>query len=463
VHDVQVIDPATGAVVTEVAAADAAAVADAYRTAAAAQPAWAARPLTERVAILRRFRDAVEADGEELAATLTSETGKPISQARGELAAVLGRIDFFCDHVADTLADETVFDDPESGMRELLVHEPLGVVANISAWNYPWFVSTNVVVPALLAGNAVLFKPSELATLTGLAMVSRLHDAGVPVTVLVCLPGGPEVGAALLEQPVDGVFFTGSYATGRRIAETMAGRMVKVGLELGGKDPVYVTDDVDLDAAAESLASGAFYNNGQSCCAVERIYVHDAVHDAFVDRFVHEVRSYVQGDPTDDRTFLGPLTRPQQLGVLEAQVADAVEHGATLRLGGTPVDGPIGGTGAWFAPTVLTEVDDTMAVLRDESFGPVIGIARVAGDDEAVARMNDTDYGLTAGVYCRDEERARRLLARLDAGSAYWNCCDRVSPRLPWTGRHASGMGSTLGTEGILAFTQPKAYHLRRP
>lgn len=459
----QVIDPATGATVTEVTEATSADVAAACAAARAAQPRWVARPLEARIEVLRGFGRRVAEQAEQLSATLTSETGKPIDQARSELAGVLPRIDFFCDSVERATADEVVLDDAEAGMREQIVHEPLGVIADISAWNYPWFVSVNVVVPALLTGNAVLFKPSELASLSGLAMTSLLHDAGVPVDVLHCLVGGGAVGAAVVEQPVDGVWFTGSNATGLRIAEAMAGRLARVQLELGGKDPAYVTEDVDVAAAAESLVGGAFYNNGQSCCAVERIYVHDAVHDEFVDRFLHEVAALVMGDPTDARTFLGPLTRPQQLAVLEAQVADAVEHGATLRVGGTPVDGPVGGTGAWFAPTVLTEVTNAMALMRDESFGPVIGIARVADDDRAVALMNDTDFGLTAGVYCRDEARARALLARLDAGSAYWNCCDRVSPRLPWSGRHGSGLGSTLSTSGIQAFTQPKAYHLRRP
>jgi acyl-CoA reductase-like NAD-dependent aldehyde dehydrogenase len=348
-------------------------------------------------------------------------------------------------------------------MREVIVHEPLGVVVNISAWNYPWFVGTNVFVPALLAGNAVVYKPSELATLTGLAIGRLLHAAGVPDDAFVVAVGRGQLGAALLAQPIDGVFFTGSYATGRRIAEAVAPTLAKVQLELGGKDPVYVADDVDVAAAAAGLADGAFYNAGQSCCSVERIYVHRAVHDAFVEAFVAEVEGFALGDPTDETTYLGPLTRPQQAEVLDAQVAEAVASGASVRTGGEAVRpaGPDGGT--WFRPTVVTGVTNDLAIMREESFGPVIGIAAVAGDDEAVALMNDTEYGLTAGVYSTDEDRARALLARLDAGSAYWNCCDRVSPRLPWTGRHHSGIGSTLSTYGILAFTQPKAYHLRRP
>jgi acyl-CoA reductase-like NAD-dependent aldehyde dehydrogenase len=453
-----VVNPATGAVIEDVAATGADALAARYADARATQPGWASVPIDERVTVLRRFSELVERDGAALADVLTAETGKPVSQSRNELAAVLGRIAFFCDHVADAVASSEVGDDGTT--REVIAREPLGVVANISAWNYPWFVGTNVFVPALLVGNAVLYKPSEFATLTGLAMGRLLAEAGLPDGLFGVVVGDGSVGAALLSLNVDAVAFTGSYATGRRIAEAMASRLVPVQLELGGKDPVYVTDDVDVDTAAAGLADGAFYNNGQSCCAVERIYVHRAVAEAFIERFVHEVDGFVLGDPTDERTYLGPLTRPSQAGVLTAQVADAVEHGAIVRTGGSVVDR---GAGTWFAPTVLIGVTDTMAVMREESFGPVIGVAVVDDDDEAVARMNDTEYGLTAGVYCRDEERARSLLARVDAGSAYWNCCDRVSPRLPWSGRNNSGLGLTLSVEGITAFTRPKAYHLRRP
>ncbi len=280
----------------------------------------------------------------------------------------------------------------------------------------------------------------------------------MPADVFIVVEGAGDVGAELLAQPIDGVFFTGSYATGKAIAEAVAGRMIPVQLELGGKDPVYVTDDVDVQAAAEGLADGAFYNNGQSCCSVERIYVHSAVYDEFVDAFVKTVDGFEVGEPSDESTYIGPLTRPQQVRVLEAQVADATAKGATVRTGGHAIvdRGP-----GWFEPTVLTEVDHRMAVMKDESFGPVIGIQRVDDDAQAVELMNDTEYGLTAGVYSTDEARARRLLSAVDAGSAYWNCCDRVSPRLPWSGRGHSGIGTTLSTIGIRAFVRPKAWHLR--
>lgn len=434
-------------------------VAEAYAAARAGQPAWAERPLADRLACLATFRSLVEERQERLATLLTADMCKPISQARGELRAVLGRIDFFLDHTERVVAPETVLDHGAS-LREIITHDPLGVIANISAWNYPWFVGSNVFVPALLTGNAVLFKPSEIVPATGAAIAELLHESGVPDDVFVLVPGGPEVGAALIEQPVDGVFFTGSYPTGLRIAQAVSQRMIPVQLELGGKDPVYVTDDVDVATAAAGLVDGAFYNAGQSCCSVERIYVHQAVYDEFVPRFVAAVDALVVGDPNEESTDLGPLARPQQLAVLDAQVADAVERGATVLTGGSRLADPPT-PGAWFAPTVLVDVDHTMAVMRDESFGPVIGIQSVSDDEEAVALMDDTSFGLTAGVFGRDEARARAVLARVDSGSAYWNCCDRVSPRLPWSGRHHSGIGSTLGTAGIAAFTRPRGWHLR--
>jgi acyl-CoA reductase-like NAD-dependent aldehyde dehydrogenase len=284
-----------------------------------------------------------------------------------------------------------------------------------------------------------------------------LHASGVPDDVFVTVIGAGATGAALLRQGVGGVLFTGAYATGAPHAAPAARWMIKVQLELGGKDPVYVCEDVDVKAAAAAVADGAFYNTGQSCCSVERIYVHAAVHRAFVEAFVAEVKSFKMGDPMDEATYIGAITRAPQLAVLKQQVADARRKGARVLLGGRALRG----RGHWFEPTVLVDVDHTMSVMRDESFGPLIGIQAVAGDDQAVALMNDSEYGLTAGVYTPDAARARRILARVEAGSVYWNCCDRVSPRLPWSGVRHSGLGLTLSTSGIEAFTRPKAWHLR--
>ena len=450
-------NPATGALIAELPADDAASVATKAALARAAQKAWAATPLAERQACIQRFKMGVLAELDSLAALMTGETGKPITMSRNELNGLMARIDFFVDEVDDEQATETVFID--AGMTEQIEHTPLGVVANISAWNYPWFVGGNVFIPALLTGNAVLYKPSEYAAQTGLAMARLLHAAGVPEHAFITLIGGGEVGAALLAQKIDALFFTGSHATGARIMEALGPRLVKVQLELGGKDPTYVCDDANAQTAAESLADGAMYNTGQSCCSVERIYVHESIYDAFVTAFAATVKTFTLGDPTSDSTYIGAVTRAPQLEVLEAQVADAKAKGARLLTGGTRLPGP----GNWFEPTVLADVDHTMTLMREESFGPVIGIQKVTGDAQAVALMNDTRYGLTAGIFTRDEARAKAVLAQVNAGTVYWNCCDRVSPRLPWSGHGDSGVGLTLSTYGIQAFTRPKAWHLRQP
>jgi acyl-CoA reductase-like NAD-dependent aldehyde dehydrogenase len=302
-----------------------------------------------------------------------------------------------------------------------------------------------------------LYKPSEFATLTGIHIAELLHEAGIPRDVFVPVIGDGVTGAALLRQPVDGVFFTGSLTTGEKIAAAAGKRMIKVQLELGGKDPIYVCEDVDVAAAAAAVADGAFYNTGQSCCSVERIYVHESIHDAFVKAFVDEVRGFKLGDPMDETTYIGAITRRPQLEVLKKQVADAKRKGARLLLGGATVKRK----GNWFEPTVFADVDHSMALMRDESFGPIIGIQAVADDEAAVDLMNDTEYGLTAGVYTKDERRAKKILAQVNAGTVYWNCCDRVSPRLPWSGVKHSGIGLTLSTYGIQTFTRPKAWHLK--
>ena len=262
----------------------------------------------------------------------------------------------------------------------------------------------------------------------------------------------------MLDLPLNGYFFTGSYKTGKYIYEKVAPKMVVCQCELGGKDPLYVADDiVDINAVAEATADGAFYNNGQSCCAVERIYVHEKVADAYIRSFTEAVASWKKGGPMEEGTYFGPLARKEQLAVLEDQVADALQKGARLLLGGKRMDPP----GYYFEPTILTHVDHRMKVMRDESFGPIIGIMVVKDDAEAIEKMKDTEYGLTASVYTKEKERALKILEQIDSGTGYWNCCDRVSAAVPWSGRKHSGFGSTLSHAGLRAFTQPKAYHLR--
>ena len=450
----EIADPASG-VIRRQRCDDALEVALIAAAARAAQPAWAARPLAERCAPIARFAALIAERREALALTLVADMGKPIAQARRELEATGVRIAFFLDRVGAALAERVVH--REAGLREVVIPEALGTVLHLSAWNYPWFVAVNSVVPALLTGNAVLYKPSEHATRSGLALVALLHEAGVPTAVVAAAVGAGATGQALLAQPLQGIFFTGSHATGMKVAEAGARHLARVQLELGGKDPVYVCDDADPAAAAAAVADGAFYNNGQSCCAVERVYVHRRIAPAFIDAFVATVDGFRLGDPLDETTYLGPLARSAQLDVLAAQVADARAKGGQVLRGGARLDRP----GNWFAPTVVVDVDHTMDLMREETFGPAIGIMVVDDDAQATTLMDDTRYGLTAGVYSRDETRARQVLRALRSGSAYWNCCDRVSPRLPWSGRRDSGFGCTLGDEGIAAFTQPRSWHLR--
>jgi len=454
-----VVNPATGKVVKNLAETSVATLPARLSRARAAQRGWAAQPVAERKAVLARFRQLVSDNKQELAQTLTLEVGKPLSQSLNELNGLLPRIDFFLEHCEEELRPRAVLGTGSDALEERIAFEPLGVIANISAWNYPYFVGSNVFVPALLTGNAVLYKPSELASLTGEHIGRLLREAGVPADVFQTLIGGRELGAALLELQLDGVFFTGSYATGRKIAEKIAPRMIRLQLELGGKDPAYVTDEVDVAAAAAAVADGAFYNTGQSCCAVERIYVHEKVYAPFVEALVAEVQKFKLGEPTAADTYIGPLCRGEAaVHDLSEQVLDAERQGGRVLTGGKRAARP----GAYFEPTVIVDVKPGMRVMRDESFGPIIGVASVPNDEAALAAMADTEYGLTAAVYTQNESRAERILAELPVGSAYVNCCDRVSPRLPWTGRKNSGIGSTLSTLGIQAFVQPKAWHIRR-
>lgn len=417
---------------------------------------WARVPLEERVAIIKKYGDLVMDNLDELALILTSETGKPIQQAKNEITGAQNRIAHIQKDALKYLKKEIITE--EGDTREEISFEPLGVIANISAWNFPYNVGYNVFLYALLAGNAVAYKPSEYAALTGLKFRELLWEAGIPKNAFECFIGGAEVGELLLEADLHGYFFTGSYKTGKYIAQKVASKLVPVQLELGGKDPLYIMNDVaDVKQAAINAAEGAFYNNGQSCCAVERIYVHEDIYDAFVDAFVSEVSSYKIGDPMAEGTFIGALTRKDQMDFILSQIADAKEKGAKLLIGGKQW----GEKGYFLEPAVLTEVNHGMELMKEESFGPVIGIQKVKNDEEALNLMKDTSFGLTAAVFSGDEPRAKQLLEGLPTGTVYVNCCDRVSPNLPWTGRKNSGLGVTLSYMGIRAFTQPKAYQLR--
>jgi acyl-CoA reductase-like NAD-dependent aldehyde dehydrogenase len=452
----EIINPATEEIIAEVPEDTEASVQEKYQLLKVGQPAWAALPVEERLACIARFYEALDTEKETLAETLTSETGKPLQQSYNELNGARSRIRYFLDHSARVLAEEWVV--TEGSTREKITYEPLGVIANISAWNYPYLVGVNVFIPALIGGNGVFYKPSEYSTLTGLHIRRMLYGAGVPENVFQVVTGKGKAGEWLLQLPLNGYFFTGSYRTGRLIAEKVASKLAHCQLELGGKDPLYVMDDVeDIDTVAEAALEGVVYNNGQSCCAVERIYVHEKVYDAFVRSYVERLRKMVVGDPRDAATEIGPLSRPGQLEFLLQQIDDAVGKGARLLYGGRPVERK----GYYIEPAVLVDVDHRMKLMMEESFGPVVGIQRVKDDAEAVALMGDTEYGLTAAVYSKSYERAEKVMRQLNTGTVYWNCCDRVSATVPWSGRKHSGLGMTLSYQGIRAFVQPKAYHIR--
>lgn len=451
-----IINPATEEIITTISEDTLSSLQNKFNLLKEGQTLWYQKALSERISILRTFKDLLAENVESLAAVLTSEVGKPLQQSRNEVNGAIARIEWLTINGEKYLSDEWMT--REDGLGEKISYEPLGIVCNISAWNYPYLVGVNAFIPALMAGNAVMYKPSEYATLTGLEIAKLLKKACVPEHVFQIAIGTGGVGEMLLDLPFNGYFFTGSNKTGKHIYSRVAAKMVTCQLELGGKDPLYVADDIeDLKSVVAGTADGAFYNNGQSCCSVERIYIHEKIYDQYVDAFIKEVSGYKIGLPTEEGVYIGPLSRQNQRQVLDDQITDAKTKGAKVLLGGKRINRK----GYYFEPTVMVNVTNKMKIMREESFGPVIGIMKVKNDQEALELMADTEYGLTASVYTKSQERAQKILSQLNTGTAYWNCCDRVSAPLPWSGRKDSGIGATLSHAGIRAFTHPKAYHLR--
>ncbi|HEV3221259.1 MAG TPA: aldehyde dehydrogenase family protein [Puia sp.] len=452
----QIINPSTEEMIREFPEDNAETVHVKYQLLKKAQKEWSDLELSQRVKIIQKFSEILQTRIETISSILTSEVGKPLQQSRNEINGARTRIKWLTENAEKYLGDELMT--KEQGLEEKISYDPLGVICNISAWNYPWLVGINVFVPALLAGNAVMYKPSEFAVLTGLEIDKSLKQAGLPENVFQVALGGKEVGELLLKIPFDGYFFTGSYKTGKYIYEKTSLKMVPCMLEMGGKDPLYVSNDVvDIKQTAAATADGAFYNNGQSCCSVERIYVHESVYDEYLREFVNEVGSWKIGDPTEPGVYFGPLTRRAQITILENQVADALAKGARLVLGGKRINRK----GNFFEPTILTDVTHEMLVMKEESFGPIIGIMKVDKDEDAIRLMQDTEYGLTSAVYSSDKKRAEKILQQINTGSGYWNCCDRVSAALPWSGRKHSGFGVALSHAGLHSFVRPKALHMR--
>jgi acyl-CoA reductase-like NAD-dependent aldehyde dehydrogenase len=421
-----------------------------------AQNKWRDLPVNERVETCRGFVDAFRSMGETVALDITRQMGKPLVQARREVDTMLDRADTMLRLAPAGLEDETL--EPKPGLRRFIRHEPLGIVLDIPAWNYPLLIAVNVVIPALLAGNAVLIKHARLTPLCGDAFIDAFRQTSLPADLVASVRVDHDTITRLIaRRAVDFISFTGSVEGGREVYRHASAQLLDMGLELGGKDPALVCEDANFDFAVANLVDGAFYNSGQSCCAVERIYVARPLFERFVDAFVAEVRKYTVGDPENPATSIGPVAQRKALDVLKHQVDQAVQRGAKLLTGGKRAPS----RGYFFEPAVLVDVDHSMSLMTEESFGPVIGIMAVNSEDEAIRLMNDSPYGLTASIWTEDAERGEALAARTAAGTVYVNRCDYLDPELAWVGIKDSGHGCTLSRLGFHYLTRPKSFHLR--
>ncbi len=450
------VSPVDGSVYVERDLASGAAIERALATAREAQKSWKRVPIAQRAAICRRMADACVARADELATELSWQMGRPISQAPGELKRGFHeRALYMCDVAEDALSDLKI--EPKPGYERFIRREPLGVVFVVAPWNYPWLTSVNAVIPALLAGNSVVLKMAAQTPLVAERYAEALKAAGLPAGVFQFLHlDHAQVAKVIADPRIDFVAFTGSVSGGHAIQRAAASRFIATGLELGGKDPAYVRPDADLAFAVENLVDGSYFNSGQSCCGIERIYVERTIHKKFVEAFVELTKQYRLGNPLDPQTNLGPVVRTDAADSVRAQVRQAVKKGAKALLKlkdrpGTP----------YLPPEVLVNVDHGMAVMTEETFGPVVGIQAVKNDEEAVALMNDSRYGLTASIWTADADAALRIGDRVETGTWFMNRCDYLDPALAWTGVKDSGRGCTLSKLGLETFTRPKSFHLR--
>ncbi|MEM8925178.1 MAG: aldehyde dehydrogenase family protein [Actinomycetota bacterium] len=424
-----------------------------------AQRAWAQHGIAERAAVVMKAIDALEAANDAVVTDLAHQMGRPVRYG-GEISGVRERATYMAGIAEEALA-ETVIEDSDA-FRRSIAREPLGVAFIIAPWNYPYLTAINAIAPALIAGNAVAFKGSTQTLLVGERFADAFEAAGLPDGLFLNLYLTHDDSEALIAAgEFDVINFTGSVGAGRRIEQAAAGTFTPIGLELGGKDPGYVRPDADITAAAETLIDGAMFNSGQCCCGIERIYVHRSVLDEFVARSTAIVEGYVLGDPLDPETTLGPMANLRFANDVRSQVAEALEAGATGLIDPALFPADTGDT-TYLAPQILIDVDHSMRVMHEESFGPVVGIVPVDDDEEAIRLMNDSDFGLTASIWTADAEAAAAIGARIETGTVFMNRCDYLDPALCWSGCGDSGRGTALSHLGYQALTRPKSYHLRK-
>lgn len=424
----------------------------------AAQREWAARPLTERIAQVRAGVARLGEMTDEAVPELAWMMGRPVRYG-GEFKGVNERASYMADIAEQALAPIVV--EGSNNFERRILREPHGVVLVIAPWNYPYLTAINSVVPALIAGNAVAIKHATQTLLVGERMVRAFEEAGLPRGLFVNLfLDHPTTEKLIAAKSFDFINFTGSVAGGRAIERAAAGTFTGLGLELGGKDPGYVMEDADLDAAVDTLIDAAMFNSGQCCCGIERIYVTASLYDAFVEKAVGIVSGYKLGNPLDAATTLGPMAHKRFAGEVRAQTAEAIAAGATALI--DPGQFPADDGGAYLMPQILVNVNHDMRVMREESFGPVVGIMKVADDEEALALMNDSEYGLTASLWTTDPVRAANLGARIETGTVYMNRADYLDPGLCWTGCKETGRGGALSEIGYHNLTHPKSYHLKK-
>ena len=456
---IRCISPVDGRVYAERAVATEAAITTAIAQARGAQAVWRRVPVAERARYCLAAVDAMLAMQDEIVPELAWQMGRPIRYGAGELRGFAERARCMIEIAEAALAP--IDPGPKDGFRRWIARDPLGLVMVIAPWNYPYLTAVNSVVPALMAGNAVILKHAAQTILVGERFQRAFDTAGLPAGLFQTLVLDHAQTAKLIAgRQVDQVNFTGSVAGGRAMETAAAGSFIGLGLELGGKDPAYVRADADLASAVENLVDGTFFNSGQSCCGIERIYVHQDLYAKFVDGFVETTKTYVLGDPLDAATTLGPMVKADAAAFVRGQVRDAVAAGARALVAPDLFARDAVGT-PYMAPQVVVDVTHAMAVMREESFGPVVGIMPVANDAEAVRLMNDSPYGLTASIWTQDADRAATLGDQIETGTVFMNRCDYLDPALAWTGVKDTGRGASLSRVGYETLTRPKSYHFR--